>query len=308
MGNRSDTGSSPSAGHAVRRKFWLFIALLASIAIAIVSRFALTPPAEEELSENPSSPVLFEAGFDGPGGLKGWREHAFNGKSTYRIEKDPAGNYALHASSRDSFSALFRIVSIPLAVRPRLEWEWKVDRAPAHRNEGPLEASGENDFALRICAVFGNNNPFRTDIIQYIWDERFPAETFSKSPYEGNVRMVVVRGKGPGDGKGYIKESRDLYADYEKFFGGKRSFGRLRAIAVMANSDDAHSSTDAWLKGVRVESPPEAASSSRPPRGIRGALRLAGQALKKGVHAAALPGLFHRRRAASPPAGAEKRS
>lgn len=216
--------------------------------------------------------AVLEMPFRDPSDLKGWRHVTFNGKSSYEILRDESGGTALRASSKDAYSALFKLTDIPVSVKPRLLWEWRVSKFPRHQPGAALEAEGENDFALRICVIFGKNNPFHTEVIQYLWDDRFAEETVTRSPYDANVRMVVVRSAVPPAPGAWVQESRDIEADYKRFF-GKMGFERLRAVAVMANSDDTHSESEAWLRNLRIELPQGASLPKARKRSLRYALK-----------------------------------
>ncbi len=253
----------------------LLLGLLFSAALYAFSRVALSPDTDlpEETIPQADGHTLLHISFTEPASLKGWRAYTFNGKSNYEVEKDRSGQMALHASSKSAYSALFKIVNIPLSAQPQLSWEWRVVKFPSNKKSPDLGADGENDFALRICAIFGKNNPFNTDVIQYIWDDRFPEGTSAPSPYDKNVRMLVVHSGLPASPEGWVKETRDIAQDYEKLF-GKKSFDHFRAVAIMANSDDTRTESDAWLKEIRVETPPGVHyQPKRPRRGIKGAFK-----------------------------------
>lgn len=201
-----------------------------------------------------SKPVsVVDIRFDHPSVLRGWKEYAFNGKSQYKIEPDPAGETVLHASSRDTYSSLYKVVNVPLEAKPVLSWEWRADKFPANKKHEKFDARGENDFAVRVCAIFGRNNPLMTEIIQYIWDDYFPAGTHAPSPYSKNVRMLVVRSGAPAAGGGWVSEKRDVVRDYEMLF-GRRRYPNLRAVAVTTNSDDTHTEAGAYIKRIWIES------------------------------------------------------
>jgi hypothetical protein len=209
----------------------------------------LSPPQIGEIT----LPVLsrsIDIRFDRPSTLTEWHEHVFNKKSHYKIEADERGDTALHASSRDGFSVIFKIIDVPIRSRPILSWEWRAVKFPEGKKHQNLGAYGENDFAIRLCAVFGNN-PFALNILQYVWDDHFPIGTYGKSPYSGNVRMLVVR-SGASQSPTWALETRDLVKDYELAF-GKPPSGNLRALSIISNSDDTHTESEAYVRRIWVE-------------------------------------------------------
>jgi hypothetical protein len=229
-----------------------------------VLRLLLNPPSEESgapsLSEESAAPqagasgatsIAFDSLFTNPSALRSWHEHVFNRKTLYAIERGPQGEYALHAKSADSYSSLFRIVNIATSKKPILSWQWNAVTFPTGKKRQSIGADGENDFALRVCAIFAKNNPFDMEVIQYAWDDYFPEGTWGYDPYSKNVRVVVAH-SGPVPAGTWVTEERDIAADYEKFF-GKKPKNYLRGIAIMSNSDDTHSSTEAYLRRLWIE-------------------------------------------------------
>ena len=235
-------------------RFWIAIALFILIGILWLF-FALTnlPTSPKEAEETISHGIsqTIDIRFDRPQILNGWHEHVFNKKSQYKIESDERGDTALHASSRDAFSAIFKIINVPVRSHPILSWEWRAVKFPTGKKYQGLGAPDENDFAIRVCAVFAKNNPFATNIIQYVWDDHYPIGTHDKSPYSDNVRILVVR-DGTPQFKTWVLESRDLIKDYELVF-GKPPSGSFRAISIISNSDDTHTESEAYVRRIWIE-------------------------------------------------------
>ena len=236
-----------------RLRFWIAIALFILAGILWLF-FALTnlPTSSKEAEEMASSGTsqTVDIRFDRPQSLNDWHEHVFNKKSRYKIEPDEQGETALHASSRDTFSFIFKIIKVPVRSHPILSWEWRAVKFPTGKKYQGLGAVGENDFAIRVCAVFAKNNPFATKIVQYVWDDHYPIGTHDKSPYSDNVRMLVVH-SGPPQPKTWALESRDLIKDYELVFGEPPS-GSLRAISIVSNSDDTHTESEAYVRRIWI--------------------------------------------------------
>jgi len=248
----SDSVIAPRRHHLPRviGVSFLLMAVLFGLFLLYTNPPSSLPPSgtgEEVLGPSRSLDIQ----FDKPSVLSEWHEHVFNKKSRYAIEPDGAGGAALHASSRDAYSALYKIINVPISSRPVLSWEWRAMRFPGGKKYKGLGTPGEDDFAIRVCAIFAKNNPFDTKILQYVWDDHYPIGTHDKSPYAGNVRIFVVR-TGIPKTPGWTLETRDLAKDYELAFGGPPS-GNLRAISIISNSDDTHTGSEAYLRRLWVD-------------------------------------------------------
>ncbi len=231
----------------------LLLAAVASLAVFFIFfypsyRIGLrSVPPEEELE-----PVggTIRIDFNYAGALRDWHDYAFSRKSVYRIEPDETGALALRATSRDAYSSIFKVINVPIESRPILSWQWRAVKFPTGKKNTDLGAEGENDFAIRVCVVFTKNNPFASDIIQYVWDDRFPEETYAKSPYKKNVRIIVARSGVPKPGE-WFTETRNVYEDYQRVF-GRPPQDNLRAVSVITNSDDTKSESEAFVRYIEI--------------------------------------------------------
>lgn len=195
--------------------------------------------------------VIEDYKFDQKAALKGWRDYALTKKSHYEIGKTETGEVALKASSQNTSSAIFKVVNISIDEHPVMVWEWKVTKFPTGKTNRVFGESSESDYAARVTAVFGKQNPFNTQMIQYIWDDHFPVGTFANNSYSKNVKMLVVRSGPYSPEMGWVKEERDLIKDYEMLF-GKVPANNLRGISIMTDSDDTNTSTEAYVKRLTV--------------------------------------------------------
>ncbi len=196
---------------------------------------------------------VLNVSFDDPSRLKDWREYVFNKRSEYKVEPDPNGEMVLHASSHGGYSMIFKVVNIPLEARPILAWQWRAEKFPIKKNRNGLGAENENDFSIRICAIFAKNNPLLTEIVHYIWDDYFPPGTHASSPYSKNVRMLVVTSNKSASSKEWVTVKRDVARDYKQLF-GTTHYRDLKAIAIISNSDDTQSESEAYIKRIWIES------------------------------------------------------
>ena len=178
----------------------------------------------------------------------------FEGKSRYEVKPARDGTNALFASSRGTSSAIFREVNIPISERPILSWEWRAAKFPSRKKNQVLADKSDNDYAARVYVVFGKNNPWMSDMIQYVWDDYFPKGSHGQSPYSNRVKILVVEhGKKGADE--WKKERRDLVQDYEMLF-GKHPHHPVRAVALMSDSDNTHTDSEAVFRWIRLEKSP----------------------------------------------------
>jgi hypothetical protein len=215
--------------------------MLHSVA-ALLAAVALSPPAV--------AADLFD-GF-GPGWREHWKEERlFTRPTIYRVVTD-SGLPVLHASSQKAHAGLVRRIDLAAPESARLRWSWKVrrslDAAPDERSRAG------DDFAARVFVVFETSFfPLRTRAINYVWASREPAGAMFPSPYTANVAMCVVR-SGDADAGRWCAESRDVLADYRRFFG--RSPEKISAVAVLVDTDNTGSEAEAWFADLRLETSP----------------------------------------------------
>ncbi len=240
------------------RKGWVILFVLITVACLILFLMfqKVFPGVFPSGSHHPPTGKManvVDVRFEDPSALKDWREYVFNKKSEYKVEPDSNGEMVLHATSRGGYSIIFKVVNIPLEARPILAWQWRAEKFPTKKNRKSLGDENENDFAIRICAIFAKSNPFITDIVHYIWDDYFPVGTHAASPYSKNVRMLVVTSGKPTTSKEWVAVKRDVARDYRQLFGNVH-FSNLKAIAIISNSDDTQTESEAYIKRIWIES------------------------------------------------------
>jgi len=188
----------------------------------------------------------------------GWREHwqeksLFTRPTIYRAVTD-GDRLVLHASSQQAHAGLLRQIDIPAPESARLRWSWKVRQALDAAADERSRAG--DDFTARVFVVFETSFiPLRTRAINYVWASREPVGAIFPSPYTANVAMFVVR-SGNVDAGRWCDESRDVLADYRKFFG--RSPEKISAVAVLVDTDNTGREAEAWFAGLSLETVPAA--------------------------------------------------
>jgi len=184
-----------------------------------------------------------------PGWRATWREERlFSRRTNYEVAED-AGQPVLHATSRAANSGLLREVPCERPVTARLRWRWKV-RGSLAANARERERGGD-DYAARVFVVFETSVvPLRRRAIDYVWAAHEPAGAVFPNPYSSNVGMVVVR-SGDAEAGRWQAESRDVLADYRRFFGAAPA--RISAVAVLVDTDNTGANAEAWFADLVIE-------------------------------------------------------
>jgi hypothetical protein len=172
-----------------------------------------------------------------------WREQRLFSKPTvYRVVEE-GGNPVLHAVSNGANSCLLREVDLRTPSAAHLHWRWKV-RTPLVGNLHEQERRGD-DFAARVVVVFETSVlPLRTRAINYVWAAHVPRGTTFPSPYSSNVAMIVLQSGAEHAGQ-WRSETRDVVADYRRFFG--REPERISAVGLFVDTDNTKAAAEAWF-------------------------------------------------------------
>lgn len=195
--------------------------------------------------------------FDGfaEGWRRHWREQSFLTKPTRYAVVTDGGVPVLHATAREANAGLHRAHELSAPTHARLSWRWKVT-APLTGNHRERERAGD-DFAARVFVVFEQSAiPLRTRAINYVWAAHEPAGSVFPSPYTKNVAMIVAR-SGADEAGRWLREERDVIADYRKFFGEAPT--RITAVAVLVDTDNTGREAEAWFADLTLATAPAAA-------------------------------------------------
>ena len=190
--------------------------------------------------------------FQAPNSLKVWEEKIFKGKTEYTVV--PEGETGLlSARSKSASSGLYKKVKYTVTPELYLSWDWKASEFPKKTDPGKLASRAQDDFAARIYLVFSGATFFTSNVIEYIWDENLPAGTVASSPFSDRVKLFVIRSGEPAkENGGWAREERNIYQDYTALFEAKP--GReLEAIALMSDSDNTRSSSQAFFKTIELK-------------------------------------------------------
>jgi hypothetical protein len=173
-----------------------------------------------------------------------WREQRlFSRPTVYRVVQE-GEKPVLHAMSNEANSCLLREVDLRTPKLTQLRWRWKV-RTPLVGNTSERERHGD-DFAARVVVVFETSVlPLRTRAINYVWAAHLPRETTFPSPYSSNVAMIVLQSGAEHAAGLWRSETRDVVADYRRFFG--REPERISAVGLFVDTDNTKGVAEAWF-------------------------------------------------------------
>jgi hypothetical protein len=170
------------------------------------------------------------------------------------------GRTVLHSVSDGATSGLRRDVDIDPYDTPWLHWAWRVDRVEsratvaydalddsparvivAFDGDNSLVKPGDRIFHDLVEVVTGVAVPFAT--LMYVWDGRAPPESVFQYPRTSRIRYLVVESGTANTGR-WLSYARNVVEDYRRVFGSEP--GRIRSVAVLTDSDDLKTHSEAW--------------------------------------------------------------
>jgi hypothetical protein len=182
--------------------------------------------------------------WDPPGDTPAWREKQYSGRSEYRLVGH-GDDAVLHAVANGRNSAwLTDLHTAPDSLR--LHWRWRVLQHPFGAN--PDVRSRDDRAAGVLVIVRKSIFPWRVRALLYHWVPYVDLETWSTSPYSGNVKTLVVE-NAAADSVWRVVD-RDLAADLKAAFGEVPK--RIEAIGVICDADDTRERAEAEFGPIRL--------------------------------------------------------
>lgn len=170
----------------------------------------------------------------------------------------------LKAVSHGSASGLTRKVNVDPRAYPVVEWRWKIENV---LKNGDVTRKDGDDYPARLYVTFaydgeavglferakyeaarllyGDYPPIGT--INYIWASTSPVGTIVPNPYTDRAQMIVIESGNEKTGQ-WVRESRNLYEDYQKAFGDDPPM--ISGVAVMTDTDDTQESAVAYYGDI----------------------------------------------------------
>jgi hypothetical protein len=137
------------------------------------------------------------------------------------------------------------------ALKPKttFTWRWKIDKTPAGGSE---DVKKTFDHTARIFVAFKTSlGPPR--VINYVWANKTAVGKTFNHPSSGRSKFIVLES---GDAKAnqWIKESRDIYADWKTLFGNDEP-PNVVSIGLMTDSNAPGSVVNGWYDDLEITSP-----------------------------------------------------
>jgi len=183
----------------------------------------------------------------GPVDLSVWRVYPFTDSAKWKDAPDiimDDGRRALRLRTANEALRIGRALKVDLKATPWLAWDWKALDLPA---KADVRDPKRNDQAARIMLMFEGMKG-----ILYIWDTESPIGT-ERRPDELDIfdRVLIVVRSGPGDAGRWMRERRDVFADYQRIFGDAPR--PIKWVGFEAHSNDTHSRSTALFGNVTFE-------------------------------------------------------
>jgi hypothetical protein len=237
-------------------------ALVVAMAAFATAAFAV-PPADGPIGKFSGATV----GEEIP---KGWEKVTlpYGKKSEFRIVED-GPTHVLQVRSAGAFGSLAFRLSESAGKAPILSWRWKVDHVV---EKAQIETKEGEDFAARVYVAFdipeselstGDRTKIKmaqvvqgfvpTAAICYVWDNKHPVGTSLQSPYFTHVRTIVLQ-SGNGRAGKWVKESRDVEADFVAAFGAqwKGKVPKISGVITGNDTDQTGETVTAWFGDLQL--------------------------------------------------------
>lgn len=199
-----------------------------------------------------------------PGSWRPWRLSRLKKLTSYHLV-DYNGTVVVKALSSASASGLVHPLDLDPREHPYLQWRWKVPQLidganNARRNaedspvrivlsfDGDVQSLSLEDrmFFDRIKAVTGYTLPYAT--LMYIWENEASRGSVIPNPHTTRIQMVVAESGAALTGTWKL-ELQNVYEDYKRAFGTEP--GRIKAIAIMTDTDNTGTSVEAYYGDIR---------------------------------------------------------
>ncbi len=224
-----------------RRLFYWFVFLLPTLLLS-------------GLSEGKEAVKLLAVSIEDEALPKGWKPLTFKKvkrHTTYRtIEKE--GRIIILAESDRSASGLIRPLDLDPKTYQTISWCWKIDQIIS---KGDVRKKEGDDYAARIYVTFKydpekagffEKTTFGTykllygeyppkAALNYVWANQLEKGRDAPNAYTDRAHMIAVESGSENTGK-WLCEERNLYEDYQQYFGGEPP--RISGIAVMTDTDN----------------------------------------------------------------------
>jgi hypothetical protein len=147
--------------------------------------------------------------------------------------------------STDSSFALERETDVNPYDTRYLTWRWKVTQLPVG---GDFRHPATDDQAAQVLVAFADRR-----VLSYIWDSTAPKGTMENS---GSIPLlhifVIVCESGATEAGKWLREVRDVAADYERAYG--KPAPHIKGLRLQINSQHTGSSAESYFEEVAFRS------------------------------------------------------
>lgn len=200
---------------------------------------------------------------------EGWEQIRFgeNESSTsYDLVRTDSA-VVVRARSENGASGLITHRRVDLKKYPVLEWRWKVDQLPEGAD---VTQDTTADAAARIYVTFDYDNLGLIDRIKlallrrvayseapsralnYLWASRPEQKKVVESPYTDQIMVVPLR-SGPDRRGEWVRERRNVLADYREVFGEDPP--AVNGVAIMTDTDNTGDTARAFYGDIVFRAP-----------------------------------------------------
>jgi len=232
------------------RRVYVWVAILTISGIGFgwfyssifVGKKILSLPAAPVVLTHETAPPAFQLtpiesfNFRDEASLARWERKVFKGQTDFAIKSDEQGSF-LSAVSKDSSCGLFMKTRHEAVPGLYLRWRWRAHNFPKKEEPIRLSSRSTDDFAARVYVIFEASNLFRSDVIEYVWDEKIAVGQVEDSPFSERIKLFVIRSGKPDDMNVWFTETRNPLEDYQKLF-GKAPKHPVGIVALMCDSDN----------------------------------------------------------------------
>jgi len=197
---------------------------------------------------------LLQADMGKEGLPKGWQPLIFKKiarHTAYQLTEE-AGRTMIRATSDNAASGVTYPLDLDSEIYQSISWCWKVDRII---EKGDVTQKKGDDYAARIYvtfkfdpeqAAFWERTKFKTykllygeyppkGALNYVWANKMKKGEAMPNAYTDRAHMIAVESGSEKVGQ-WLCEERNLYTDYQQYFGGKPPY--ISGIAVMTDTDN----------------------------------------------------------------------
>ena len=180
------------------------------------------------------------------------------------------GRRALRVEADSSFGNLVHPLPADAAKPKHLAWSWKMERL---NEAGDLRQRSGDDTSLKVCVLFDmsldklsfieqqklrvarslSSEPVPAATICYVWDGKLPVGTDMVNAFTSRQRYVVLK-TGPAQVGQWLRERRDIEADFQRLFGAESAeMPPVASIAIGADADNTKGHSVGYVGEIVLE-------------------------------------------------------